>query len=91
VRTLDTELDRQAHDHYASLTETEVKTLVVDDKWMAQLRQDVQQELERVFQTLTSRIRELAERYDTPLHKLETEVAALSAKVEEHLKKMGAV
>jgi len=36
-------------------------------------------------------IRELAERYGTPLPRLEDEVAVLSAKVEAHLKNMGAV
>ncbi|OAG66861.1 type I restriction endonuclease subunit M [Xanthomonas floridensis] len=91
VKTLEWELDEQAYEHYASLGEAEVKTLVVQDKWLAHLQAKVQQELERISQTLAQRIRELAERYDTPLPKLEDEVAALSAKVEAHLKKMGAV
>ncbi|BCT67016.1 class I SAM-dependent DNA methyltransferase [Nitrosospira sp. NRS527] len=90
VKTLEVRLDQKAYEHYAALTEVEVKTLVVEDKWMARLQQDVQQELERVSQTLTQRIRELAARYETPLPKLESDVAALSAKVEEHLKRMGA-
>ena len=34
-------------------------------------------------------VRILAERYATPLPKLNGEVEALSARVEEHLKKMG--
>ena len=50
----------------------------------------VQGELECVSQTLTGRIRELAERYATPLPDLTDEVAALAAKVEGHLVKMGA-
>jgi type I restriction enzyme M protein len=40
---------------------------------------------------LTGRIRELAERYATPLPKLIEEVDALAARVDEPLKKMGAV
>ncbi|MBB3102683.1 HsdM family class I SAM-dependent methyltransferase [Azomonas macrocytogenes] len=91
VKTLEAELDQQAHDHYFTLSEAEVKTLVVEDKWLARLQADVQQELERISQTLAQRIRELAERYDTPLPKLENDLAALSAKVEAHLKRMGAV
>ena len=51
----------------------------------------LQAELDRVSQTLTRRIRELAERYATPLPALADEVEALSAKVGEHLKKMGVV
>ena len=40
-------------------------------------------------ETHTGRLRELAERYATPLPQLEREVATLAARVEEHLKKMG--
>lgn len=72
------------------LTEAEFKALVIDDKWMARLAASVQGELDRVSQTLTSRIRELAERYATPLPQLTDDVAALAAKVEAHLAKMGA-
>ena len=83
-------LDRLAYEKYPKLTEAEIKTLVVDDKWMAQLSASVQGELDRVSQTVTGRIRELAERYVTPLPKLLEEVEALAARVDEHLKKMGA-
>jgi len=50
----------------------------------------VQAELDRVSQALTERIRQLAERYATPLPKLTEEVAALAARVNTHLKKMDA-
>ena len=40
---------------------------------------------------LTGRIRQLAERYATPLPQLTDEVATLAARVDGHLKKMGAV
>ena len=67
----------------------EIKTLVVDDKWLAVLATAVQGELDRVSQTLTGRIRQLAERYETPLPVLVNKVAELSARVDEHLKIMG--
>ena len=50
---------------------------------------DVQTELDRVSQALTSRIRQLAERYAKPLPQLTVEVEALAAKVNAHLAKMG--
>ncbi|MFH0905078.1 MAG: hypothetical protein V1854_07870 [Methanobacteriota archaeon] len=52
---------------YKTLTEDEVKTLVVDDKWMAAISQDVKSEMECISQRLTQRIKELAERYATPM------------------------
>ena len=76
---------------YGKLTEAEIKTLVVDDKWLATLAAAVQSELDRVSQALTGRIRQLAERYATPLPQLTEEVETLAARVDEHLKKMGAV
>ena len=75
---------------YEQLTDADIKTLVVDDKWIATLATAVQGELDQVSQTLTGRIRELAERYESPLPQIVDEVSALSAKVDEHLKKMGA-
>lgn len=82
-------LDIKVSKQYAQLSEAEVKTLVIEDKWLATLALDVQTELDRVSQALTSRIRQLAERYATPLPQLTVEVEALAAKVNEHLAKMG--
>jgi type I restriction enzyme M protein len=76
---------------YGKLTEDEIKTLVVEYKWLATLAAAVQSELDRVSQSLTGRIRQLAERYATPLPKLAEEVATLAARVDGRLKKMGVV
>jgi type I restriction enzyme M protein len=85
------DLDAKLDAKYPKLTEDEIKTLVVDDKWLASLAVAVQGELDRVSQTLTARIRQLAERYATPLPNLTAEVAKLSSLVDQHLHKMGAV
>ena len=74
---------------YGQLTEDEIKTLVVDDKWLATLAAAVQGELDRVSQTLTGRIRQLADRYAAPLPQIVDEVEQLAATVAGHLKKMG--
>jgi len=74
---------------YSQLSAADIKTLVVDDKWLAALASSVQSELDRVSQALTGRIKQLAERYATPMPKLAVEVERLAARVDEHLKKMG--
>ena len=74
---------------YGELTEAEVKSLVVHDKWLATLRDTLRSELDRVSQTLTSRVEELAERYERPLPELEAEAEALMGRVNVHLEKMG--
>lgn len=91
VKKADAALDKLAYEKYSQLSIEEIKTLVVDDKWLATLAMALQGELDRVSQTLTTRIRQLAERYDTPLPKLVDKVIDLSARVDEHLKRMGAV
>jgi len=84
-------LDAKVAAQYAKLTEAEIKALVVEDKWLAALAASVQGELDRVSQALTGRIKQLAERYATPLPKLAGEVETLATRVDEHLTKMGFV
>jgi type I restriction enzyme M protein len=84
-------LDVKVAAKYQVLSEDNVKILVVEDKWLTTLASDVQTELNRISQVLTGRIKELAERYATPLPRLSEEVEVLSGKVEAHLKMMGFV
>jgi type I restriction enzyme M protein len=89
IKDADAALDQLAYEKYPELSEDEIKTLVVDDKWLNALEATVQNELERVSQTLTARVRQLAERYEAPLPQLSRQVEELSARVDEHLKTMG--
>lgn len=66
-----------------------MQTLVVDDKWLTTLALAVGGELDRVSQALVSRVRQLAERYATPLPQMVDEVEALAARVDAHLRRMG--
>ena len=88
VKEAQTALDANVLARYAKLTETEVKTLVIEDKWFASLRVTVEDEVERLTQRLAGRLIELDERYFQPLPKLEQKVEELSAKVEGNLKTM---
>lgn len=82
-------LDAAAYAHYPQLTEAEIKTLVVDDKWLASLDRALHGEMDRISQALAQRVKELAERYETPLPLLNQRVAELEARVACHLEKMG--
>ena len=46
---------------------------------------------QRFVDAITGRIKQLAERYATPLPKLTEELDILASRVDEHLKKMGFV
>jgi type I restriction enzyme M protein len=91
VKDAQRKLDEQVVAKYTKLTEAEIQTLVVNEKWLARLEADVHAELDRVSHALADRLRQLAERYETPLAELMGELESLSATVGEHLGRMGAV
>ncbi|MCF6250200.1 MAG: type I restriction-modification system subunit M [Methylococcaceae bacterium] len=91
VKDAQEKLDKQVFAKYPTLTEEEIKTLVVDDKWFALLENNIQAEIERVTQQLANRVKTLEERYAEPLPQITEEVSALSTRVDAHLKRMGLV
>ncbi len=89
VKDAQNALNTKVLDRYATLTEAEIKTLVVEDKWFASIQSAIETAVQRLTQQLTGRVKELEERYAQPLPELDSEVEALSAKVEDHLRVMG--
>jgi type I restriction enzyme M protein len=89
IKDMQAVLERKVLDKYKALTETEIKTLIVEDKWIAAIENGVQIEMNRISQRLTGRIKELAERYATPLPRLVTETEEFVRNVDNHLTKMG--
>ncbi|MCK4304339.1 MAG: type I restriction endonuclease subunit M, partial [Candidatus Eisenbacteria sp.] len=89
LKAAEAALDAETYAHYPKLTKAEIKTLVVDDKWLTALDATIQGEMDRVSQQLTRRVKELAERYEIPLPQMVGRVAELEAKVNGHLERMG--
>ena len=82
-------LDALALAQYPKLKPADVQALVVDDKWLHAVGSAIHGEMDRISQALTQRVKQLADRYGTPLPALAVEVDALSARVDAQLKKMG--
>ncbi len=82
-------LDEQVLARYRRLAETEIKTLVVEDKWFTSIRGAIEGEVQRLTQRLAERVKELEERYTRPLPELEREVEVFGTRVERHLQRMG--
>ena len=89
VKDAQANLNAQVFDRYSTLSECEIKTLVIDDKWLTSIRAAIKAEAQHLTQRLAARIHEIEERYARPLPELEQDVKAFSAKVEGHLARMG--
>jgi len=89
LKDAESTLDATVYAKYPKLIEPEVQALVVEDKWLASLDTSIHDELSRVSQALTKRVKELAERYEMPMSNMVSHVAGLDSKVNGHLEKMG--
>ncbi len=89
VKTAQEALDLAVFGQYPKLSIEEIKTLIVDDKWLATLQANIVAEIERVTQQMANRVKQLEERYSAPLPTLAKSVDDLSDKVADHLKAMG--
>ena len=91
VKEAQSALDQKVLARYAMLTEAQIKTLAVEDKWFASIRVSIEGEVQRLTQQLAGRVKELEKRYTRTAAELEREVEEYSEKVDWHLKKMGMV
>ncbi len=89
IKAAKADLETKVIAQYGTLTIEEIKIIVVDKKWLTHIAQRIRTEMDNISHRLTQRIKELAERYETPLPQLVQEVATLTAKVDGHLKMMG--
>ena len=82
------ELNQKVFDKFKTLDESEIKTLVVDDKWLSNLKEQILSTVERAVQEQITRISTLAARYDKTLDELTTRANDLSLRVKAHLDAM---
>ncbi len=91
IKAAEIKLDGELLAFYPTLTEEQIKELVVDDKWMATISKDIHTEMDCISHHLTQRIKELVQRYEMPLPQLTQSVLDMETAVNRHLKKMGFV
>ncbi|MEX3739802.1 type I restriction-modification system subunit M [Mycolicibacterium porcinum] len=89
VKDEQAELDVVTLKKYGDLTEDDVKTLLLHDKWRATVVCRVAGEVEALTLDLVARIQQLGERYAETVRDLDSELDNLAAKVLGHLIDMG--
>jgi type I restriction enzyme M protein len=83
------ELDTATLKKYGDLSEADIQTLVLDDKWAATIRNRVVAEVNALTLDLVARIHQLGVRYAETVGDLDAELERLEAKVAAHLAAMG--
>ena len=89
VKEAQAELDRAVLKEYGNLTEDDVKSLVMDDKWRATVMRRVAAEVEGLTLALVERSQQLGDRYSETVATLDTDLRKLESKVAVHLAAMG--
>jgi len=89
VKDAQVELNLATLKKYGDLTEYDIRTLVLDDKWQATIVRRVAGEADDLTLDLVARIQQLGERYVATVNDLDAEIGQLEAKVAGHLAAMG--
>ena len=89
VKDLNKALDEKCRARYDSLTDEDIKNLLVNKKWFDSIFSGIADLYAAISHRLTSRIIELAERYENTLPELDKETIEYEAKVKSHLERMG--
>jgi type I restriction enzyme M protein len=82
-------LDAAAFATYPELSELDIKTLVVGDKWLGTLDERIHGEMDRVSHQLTRRVSELTDRYSLPLRLVTESASQTGEAVTGWLSRMG--
>jgi type I restriction enzyme M protein len=83
------QLDTATLKKYGDLAEADVKGLVLDDKWQAEVTRRVVAEVDSLTLDLVARIGQLGDRYAQTVSVLDARIAVLEGKVAGHLAAMG--
>lgn len=89
IKTKEEELEVKVIQQYPKLNIDEIKYLTVEKKWFRTIEENFMNVVNEVAQQLTTRIKELAERYEFTLLELENDTKQLEDRVKGHLLKMG--
>ena len=74
---------------YQKLTDAEIKTLLIQTKWIGAVSASIETVLDSVRRILSGRLQTLASRYDNTLPTIAAEAVIKTEAVESQLKKMG--
>lgn len=85
VKEADEALTKATLKKYPELTDEEIRALVVDDKWLTDIAELIESEIEARTEQLTARVRMLTARYGQTLSEISEQVRSLETRTLQHL------
>lgn len=89
VKEAQAELDRTVLEEYSSLSEGDVKSLLLDEKWLKTIRRRIEGVVASLAHSLVARIQQLVERYSATLAEIDLELASIRTEITDYLSDMG--
>ncbi len=89
IKNLEKNLDKDLHSKYKTLKESEIREIVIYDKWLEAIHKSINEESQRLSNDFAGKIKNLAERYASTLPDMTRDVQELTVKVDQHLERMG--
>lgn len=89
VKDAQAALDEATLRRYGNLTKSDIQQLVIDDKWGSTIEGRVRSDVSSLISKLIARIDELGQRYSETLEEISIKTDLLSAKVVNHLERIG--
>lgn len=89
ISALVDDMTNKVKSEYSKLTPDDVKALVIEKKWIAEIKRGCISEIVRVSESISNQTSLLNRRYAIPLPKIEDELREISAEVNGYLISMG--
>lgn len=89
IKEMDKDLDEKAQGRYTTLTDDEIKDLLVNKKWYYAIGTGINELYTAISHQLADRIIELSKRYKDTLPDLMKQTTDYEVKVRKHLERMG--
>lgn len=89
LSSLRNELTKNVVNKYMELQPEEIRSLVIDKKWIPSLSARFTDDMQRIVHQISAEVISVTERYESTLSQIDEEVIRYEAKVKSHLEKMG--
>ena len=89
IKALDAQLYKEIVRVYGELTEDDARTVIVNDKWLADISSRIGDEMQTAVHRIVTEVNDMYSRYEFTLGELSQSFAQKEASVFNHLKEMG--